>query len=162
MIAHIDAKQEAPKKRVPQKKKSMVFELGQLNRLIAGEHESLPVAILRDAILKRIGWRLPFVHLSRESCLHILRDHTDITKFDLLRLPLTIEHGELILESNRDHCLAACYNDAETEKGYIAILKRAVSSCDHEIWISSFYRLRERKLAKLRREGQVISKGVEK
>ena len=140
----------------------MVFELGQLNRLIAGEHEFLPVAVLQETILRRTGWRFPFVHLSRKSCLHILDGHTDITKFDILRLPLAIEHGELILENGRNHCLAACYNDAETEKGYIALLKRAITSSDHEIWISSFYRLRENKLIKLRREGQVIRKGVVK
>ena len=138
----------------------MVFELGQLNRLIAGEHDSLPVAVLDELILKRVGWRLPFVHLSRKSCLHILESHTDISKFDLLRLPLTIEYGELILEGSRDHCLAACHNDAETGKGYIALMKRAVSSIDYEIWISSFYRLRTKKLAKLRREGQMIRTGI--
>ena len=137
----------------------MVFELGQLNKLINGEHDSLPVAVLDDAIIRRIGWRLPFVHLSRVSCLHILGDHRDITKFDVLRLPLAIKYGELILENGRENCLAACYNDSETEKGYIAVLKRASTSSDHEIWVSSFYRLRSKKLAKLRREGELIRSG---
>ena len=137
----------------------MVFELGQLNKLIDGEHDSLHVATLDDSVMQRIGWRLPFVHLSRKSCLHILQDHTDITKFDLLRLPLAIQHGELILEGDRENCLVACYNDDETQKGYIALLKRAKTSSDFEIWVSSFYRLQKRKLTKLRREGQVIRNG---
>jgi hypothetical protein len=137
----------------------MVFELGQLNKLIAGEHESLHVATLDDNVTQLIGWRLPFIHLSRKSCLHILQDHTDITKFDLLRLPLAIQRGELILEGDRNNCLAACYNDDETQKGYVAFLKRAKTSSDFEIWVSSFYRLQKRKLTKLRREGQVIRNG---
>lgn len=137
----------------------MVFELGQLNKLIDGEHDSLQVGSLDDYVLRRIGWRLPFIHLSRRSCLHILQNHRDITKFDLLRLPLVIQHGELILEGNRDHCLAACYNDEETLKGYIALLKRAKTSSDFEIWVSSFYRLQTRKLTKLRCEGKVIREG---
>ena len=63
---------------------------------------SLQVGTLDEYVLKRIGWRLPFIHLSHKSCLHVLRDHTDISKFDLLRLPIIIQHGELILEGGRD------------------------------------------------------------
>jgi hypothetical protein len=137
----------------------VTFELGQLNRLIAGEHASLPVAVLEPAIVKQIGWRLPFVHLSRESCFHIFEEHKDIAPLDLLCLPLTIQCGELILEGRKERCLAACYNDDEAQKGYVAILKRAGTSPDHEIWVSSFYRLRARKLRKLRREGEIIRPG---
>lgn len=134
----------------------MPFELGQLHRLILGHDDPLQVAELEQEILKKIGWRLPFVYLSRKSCLHILRDHTDIMPIALLRLPLAVRKGELILEKDRNRCLAACYNDPENRKGYIAVLKRAAKSADYEIWVSSFYRLTRRKLAKLRREGELI------
>lgn len=133
----------------------MPFDLGQLHRLMLGHDQSLQVGILEDRVMKRIGWRLPYVYLHHKYCLKILRDHPDITPFELLRLPIAVMKGELILEQN-DRVLDACYNDPENGKAYIAILKRAIATEDHEIWVSSFYRLEDRKLRNLRRKGAVV------
>ena len=133
----------------------MPFDLAQLHRLMVGHDASLEVAVLEDFVMKRIGWRLPYVYLSHKYCLKILRDHRDLTPIDLLRLPIAVMKGELILEGN-GRVLDACYQDHEDGKAYIAVLKRAVTSEDFEIWVSSFYRLKTRKLEKLRREGAVV------
>jgi hypothetical protein len=133
----------------------MPFDLGQLHKLMLGHDESIQVETLEDRVMRLIGWRLPYVYLHHKYCLKILRDHPDITPFDLLRLPIAVMKGELILERNR-RVLDACYNDPENGKAYIAILKRAIETEDHEIWVSSFYRLEDRKLKKLRRSGQVV------
>ena len=97
--------------------------------------------------MKLVGWRLPYVYLHRKYCVKILHDHTDITPIELLRLPIAVMMGELILEKH-GRALDACYLDPENGKSYIAILKRAVSSVDYDIWVSSFYRLENRKLLK--------------
>jgi DNA gyrase inhibitor GyrI len=133
----------------------MSLELSQLHRLMLRHDESVQICTLEDQVMKLIRWRLPYVYLHHKYCLKILTDHPDITPFDLLRLPIAVMKGELILEPNK-RVLDACYNDPENGNAYIAVLKRAVATEDHEIWISSFYRLEDRKLKKLRRSGQII------
>ncbi|MGB7917185.1 MAG: hypothetical protein WCF79_18110 [Rhodomicrobium sp.] len=158
VIALIDSKQEAPKRRSPTGRRRfepMPFDLSQLHRLMVGHDESIQVGMIEDRVMKRIGWRLPYVYLHRKYCLKILKDHPDITPIELLRLPIAVMKGELILEQNR-RALDACYTDPENKKWYLAVLKRAVSSDDHEIWVSSFYRLENRKHLKLRREGTIV------
>lgn len=137
----------------------MPFDLGQLHRLMLGHDESIQVGMIEDHVMKLIGWRLPYVYLHHKYCIKILKDHPDITPIELLRLPIAVMKGELILERSR-RVLDACYADPENGKSYLAILKRAASSPDHEIWVSSFYRLENRKLLKLRREGTVVREHV--
>lgn len=133
----------------------MSLELSQLHRLMIGHDQSIQICTLEDRVMKQTGWRLPYVYLHHKYCLKILNDHPDITEIELLRLPVAVMKGELILERNRC-ALDACYADPENGKSYIAIMKRAVSSPDYDIWVSSFYRLEDRKLRKLRREGTIV------
>ena len=61
----------------------MPFDLSQLLRLMVGHDESIQVGMIEDRVMKRIGWRLPYVYLHHKYCLKILKDHPDITPIEV-------------------------------------------------------------------------------
>lgn len=110
----------------------MSLELSQVHRLMLGHEESVQVCTLEDRVMKLVGWRLPYVYLHRKYCVKILHDHTDITPIELLRLPIAVMMGELILEKH-GRALDACYLDPENGKSYIAILRER-----YPAWIMTY------------------------
>ncbi|MFZ1109382.1 MAG: hypothetical protein WAN43_13695 [Rhodomicrobium sp.] len=128
-----------------------MFDLDQINRLIDGTYDPLFVGRLRDSVAQAAGFRLPFVYLSKASCLKILNKHKDITRMDLLRLPLIVAAGDLFMDRSEKgvDCIVACYDDPENANGYMASLKPAVTSPDFEIWVTAYYRLKPRKYERL-------------
>ena len=79
---------------------------------MVGHDESIEVGTIEDRVMKRIGWRLPYVYLHHKYCVKILKGHPDITPIELLRLPIAVMKGEFILEKNL-RVLDVCYTDPE-------------------------------------------------
>jgi hypothetical protein len=132
----------------------MGLELSQLHKLITGVNDPIEVGILPDRVMPIIGWKLPHVYLSKASCLHILQKHKDISLFDMLHIPFALERGMLVHQVHRDRTVAACYNDPETGKGYVAVLKPAEQS--YEIWVCTYHRLKSKQEQQLRKHGLIL------
>jgi hypothetical protein len=128
----------------------MAFTLSDLQRLRRGLLASYPVSQLPQRVLLSLGWDMPWVYLSNESCAHIFREHPDLKEFDVLALPAVIDRGLLVREFRRPQFLvASCLHET---KRYIAVMKRAAS---REIWVTTFHRSRPRQTKALLRRGYV-------
>lgn len=132
----------------------MSLELSQLHKLVTGVNDPIEVGMLPDRIAAAIGWKLPHVYLSRESCLHILQKHSDISLFDMLHIPFALQRGLIVQQAHRDQSVATCYNDPETGKGYVGILKPAERS--YEIWLCTYHRLKSKQERQLRKHGLIL------
>ena len=113
----------------------MAFTLSDLQCLRSKGLASHLIGQIPPKVISALGWDMPWVYLSSESCIHIFEEHPDLREFDVLALPAVINRGLLIRETHRPRCLVASYLHEETR--YIATMKRA-SSC--EIWITTFHR----------------------
>ena len=98
-----------------------------------------------------LGWDLPWIYLSKESCIHIFEEHPCLQEFELLLLPHAITRGMLIRERDRQNCVVAIYQ--HVGKRYIAAMKRSRS---REIWVTTFHRARYKQTKALLKKGQIV------
>lgn len=94
------------------------------------------------------------VYLSLVSLLHIRDEHPDMDDITLLRLPFALRNGLIVQETKKSNHLLCCYQPSETEKRFIAALKIAKPA--REVYVSSFYRGRERQTRSILKRGKVL------
>src|SRR5580704_1667444 len=129
----------------------MAFTLSDLQCLRSGRLANHLIGQIPPKVLSALGWNMPWVYLSSESCIHIFEKHHDLQEFDVLALPAVINRGLLIRETDRPRYLVASYLHERTR--YIATMKRA-SSC--EIWITTFHRSKPKQTKALLKRGEVL------
>ena len=116
----------------------MGLTLWSLNRLAAGIDDPIQVGVLSDDVLRKLGWRLGFVYLSRESAVHIKKRHPDITSYEATRIPEFIEKGLIIHQIERNNHVTISFFCGITEKRYTVILKRTKDG--NEVYVVSLRR----------------------
>ena len=122
-----------------------MLEHAQLINLLAGRNDPLWICSIADGARVALGCSTGAVYLSRLSAAHILSGHNDINTFDILLLPVAITKGELFLEVTERQGVCAVYREP---KGRIFFVSMKVAAKGHELWVSSMYRLTEKKLKK--------------
>ena len=129
----------------------MALTLSDLQCLRCGVRASHPVGQIPPNVLSELGWDMPWVYLSTESCIHIFKVHSDLQEFDVLALPAVINRGLLIRETHRPRCLVASY--VLEGARYIATMKRA-PRC--EIWVTTFHRSKPKQTKALLKRGEIL------
>jgi hypothetical protein len=129
----------------------MAFTLSDLQCLRCKRLASHPIGQIPRNVLSTLGWDMPWVYLSTESCIHIFEKHPDLQEFDVLALPAVINRGLLIREKHRSSCLVASYVHEGTR--YIATMKRAAT---YEIWITTFHRSKPKQTKALLKRGEIL------
>ncbi|MEM9197817.1 MAG: hypothetical protein AAGD12_08175 [Pseudomonadota bacterium] len=131
----------------------MVFELSDLERIRRGGIKQ--VGQVPDAVVKAAGWRLPYVYVGPESLRHILDKHIDISEFDLLNIPIAIRDGLIVQETKKQNVIVIIYlPSAETGVRFACPIKPTANST--EIWVSSFYRVREKQVRRIKERGTIL------
>lgn len=129
----------------------MAFTLSDLQGLRRGLLANHAVGELPQRVISALGWDMPWVYLSKESCAHIFKEHPDLKEFDVLALPRVIDRGLLIREIRRpQYLVASCLHEATR---YVAVMKRASS---REIWVTTFHRTKPKQTKALLRRGYVL------
>ncbi len=129
-----------------------MFELSLLHELAAGRHDPLQVGELLPRVLTRLGCRLPWAYLSKETFDKIMRKHNHVTLFDLLILPDMMRRGRYV--ADRRNAVAVCYRHPETNKDFIAAAK--VTADAYELYITTFHRAERKQVERLMRRGDEI------
>jgi hypothetical protein len=111
---------------------------------------------LPNAIRVRLKLRVPQVHLSCASLLHIQKKHRDMTDYELPHVTGTIERGTILQERSKPIILAYA-KDAESHRQYVAVMKIANASC--EVWLTSFHRTDARQIRKWRQQHIILRSG---
>lgn len=90
--------------------------------------------------------------MSKASALHILKRHTNIDCFSILRLPVVIMKAEFYRESKKRNHVYAIHRD---EDGcYMVVIKE--TALGHEVWVSSMYKLDDRSYRRKIRQGEKL------
>ena len=132
----------------------MALTLEDLQDLIAGERDPIVVGQIPFNIASGLSLRNHNVYLSANSLRHVLEEHPDISLIDLLHLPFAISKGMLARERAKPNIVVASYLDGETGKRFISVIKIVQSGT--EVWISSFYRSKERQTKRILSRGEIL------
>lgn len=122
---------------------------GYRNPIIVGE--------LPDALRVRLKLRVPQVHLSRESLLHIQKRHPDVSDFELPHVSNVIDRGTILQERAKPSIILSYSKDEESHRYYVAVMKIANAQC--EVWLTSFHRTGQRQIRKWRQRHVVLRRG---
>lgn len=111
------------------------------------------VGQLPDSVWSALGWPCPWVYIGQTGLEHINLVHKDITDFELLHLPRLIAKG-LIVHVEKDPRQVIVAYRADGNRIYQSALKSAQSGT--EIWVSSFYKVKPKRLEAITRQGKVL------
>ena len=124
--------------------KSMAFTLEHVQHVRNGHPKE--VGVLPDEVARALGWPCPWVYLGKSGLAHIAAEHPDIDDFDLGWIPLAIQSGAFIRVAKSPRTVLVTLR-TETDRYYLGALKEAQNGT--EIWVSSFYRIDQKRFAKL-------------
>jgi hypothetical protein len=132
----------------------MTITLGDIAKLRVGWCALIAVGELRIDVAKSMGVHSTTVYLTRESLVHINKDHSDITDADLLLSCLAIRDGLVMQEKAKPNAYVFSYVEPYSNLRYVAALK--VASPDREILMTSFRRSRKRQTKAFQRRCKTI------
>lgn len=135
----------------------MGVTLSDISDCASGYRNPIVVGEVPDWLRIKLKVRVPQVHLSTESLLHIRKKHPDVAEFDMLRVSLVVEHGTFLREIAKPHVIIAVDRCKETDKQFAAVMKIIDRSC--EVWLTSFHRVHARHIARWRRKHMVLGRG---
>ena len=121
-----------------------MLEHSQLIVLLTGKNDPLWICNVPDKVRNALGCSTSAVYLSRESAAHILREHNDIDTFQILLLPIAIERGRLVVEIDRPQFINSIYKNIDGRIYFVAL---KIAQKGHELWVSSIYRITNKKMA---------------
>jgi hypothetical protein len=124
----------------------------------SGYRDPIIVGELPDALRQRLTLRVPLVHLSRESLLHIQRRHPDVTDFELPHVSQVIDRGTILQERAKPSMILSYSKDQESHRHYVAVMKIANAAC--EVWLISFHRTDARQIRKWRQRHVILRRGA--
>ena len=134
----------------------MILTIGDLEALRIGLRSPIVIGEVPFAVQQVLQLRVPNVYLSPESLSHIKVRHPDVGDFDLLLLPMAISRGLLVREIAKPNVIQACYQDPESYKRFVAVMK--ITNRDSEIWLQSFHRLKKRQTAQILKRSTILKK----
>lgn len=134
----------------------MGLTLEDIAALRSGASDPIPVGELPHLIRLALGVRAPHVHLSRQSLEHINARHPDVTDYDLLLLPFTIQHGLILRERRKSNILLASYQQPMSQRRFVAVMKVTARQC--EVWLDSFHRTKPRQTRRLLEKCEVLKR----
>ena len=117
----------------------------QLSVLLSGRNDPIWVCNVPNRVRVELSCSSGAVYLSKKSAEHILSKHNDIDTLEILLLPIAIDKGTFYREIDSDKFLSCVYRE---ESGKIYFVSMKVVAKGHELWVSSMYRLTDRKLVK--------------
>ena len=112
------------------------------------------VGILPDAIVRALGWKCHNVYLSSKTLEHINKDHSDVSDFDLLHIPLALRFGLIVAEKSAPNRILISYQPRNEPRRYKCALK--ATSGATEIWVSTFHRMKARQTRAMLKRGTVL------
>ena len=122
----------------------MNLTLQDIHALRSGWRDPVTVGELPSTIRTLLGLRVPLVHFSKDSLLHVAKKHPDVSDFDLLILPFAIERGMIMRERKKPNVLLGVYQEPASHRRFVAVMKVAAA---HEVWLTSFHRAHRRQTA---------------
>ena len=123
----------------------MTLELSHIENMLAGKLDHVWICSITHRPESKLKFSSGAVYLSKSSLLHILEKHPDITKYEILLLPIAITRGTLYVDQQNPNFLGSIYK-SEENKIYFVPMK--ITSQGHEIWVSSIHRQTKKQLDK--------------
>ena len=133
----------------------MGVTLSDISDLARGWRDPIVVGEIPDWLRLKLSVRVPVVHLSKESLLHIRRKHPDMTEFDLLRTSIVIERGSYMQEKAKPQMILSVHRDDEMDRQYVAVMKLTNRSC--ELWLQSFHRCHARQIERWKKKHTLLA-----
>ena len=134
----------------------MSLTLSDVDDLRRKKHDPIVVGELPNIIRLVLRLRVPLVHFSHQSLLHIEKRHPDVTDYDLLLLPFVIGHGLIMRQKKRANVILASYQQPMSQRRFLAAMK--ITARGSEVWLDSFYRTRPRETARLLRSSEILKR----
>jgi hypothetical protein len=128
--------------------------LGDVNALLARERGPIWAGELAISAAEALGLATPNVYLSLDSLRHIFEEHSDVSKYELLRLPFVIRNGLLIQERAKPQIVIACYQIPNSPQRVAAVLK--ATNQNAEMWVQTYHRTHRRQTRAQIRRGNII------
>jgi hypothetical protein len=101
----------------------MAFTLWELSLLKDNKQKTVLVGYVPDVVATQMSLSMKEVYLSKQSMDHIFQEHPDINGFDLLHIPNALDHGMIVQEKAKPHCLIISYMDPDTHRRFVFAVK---------------------------------------
>src|SRR4051794_266911 len=116
----------------------MAFTLWELSLLKDSKQTTVLVGYVPDVVATQLSLSMRQVYLSKQFMDHIFQKHPDITGSDLLHIPIALDHGMIVQEKEKPHCLIISYMDPDSHRRFVFAVK-TVKGGD-ENYVTSFRR----------------------
>ncbi len=134
----------------------MAFTLWELSLLKDNKQKTVLVGYVPDVVATQMSLSMKEVYLSKQSMDHIFQEHPDINGFDLLHIPNALDHGMIVQEKAKPHCLIISYMDPDTHRRFVFAVK-TVKGGD-ENYVTSFRRGRKGQMKSFLKRGILLKK----
>lgn len=132
----------------------MALTLADLNDLKSGYRKSIWVGEVPYDVAKRLSLKSHSVYLNRTALEHINKDHPDVDFYMLLDIPFAIRRGLLVRERAKPNVFLSCHQSIGLKRRMIVAMK--IFENGAEIWVSSYYKSRDRQTKSILARGTVL------
>ena len=131
----------------------MAFELYQLHVLLQAKEGNTPVGPIPAVVAAYLDCRQPMAYLSSRSIRHVFEKHPDLDMLELLHMPDMVRNGLWLTDYKNRHIATVIYEPPGAPR-YMSALK--VVGDGFEPFMCSFYRLRDKDMARKLKRGDVL------